>query len=49
MSVDWDSEYFNVGSTHTWVSEHGDGTRFWGKREHDTKWDKRFLLHVTNR
>lgn len=46
MSVDWDSEYFNIGGTHTWVAD--DGSRYWGKREDDSYHYKRFRLHVTN-
>lgn len=45
MSVDWDSEYFSVGGTHTWIAH--DGSRYWGKRLSDDGY-KKFRLHVTN-
>lgn len=46
LSVDWDSEYFSVGGTHTWVAH--DGSRYWGQRESDSSAYKHFRLHVTN-
>jgi hypothetical protein len=46
MSVDWNSEYFSIGGTYTWVAK--DGSRFWGKRGADSDRHKEFELHVTN-
>lgn len=46
LSVDWDSEYFNEGSSHTWVAS--DGSRYYGKRSHDSAEHKVFWLEVTN-
>lgn len=47
MSVDWDSEYFSVGGTHTWITE--EGHRFEGQRMEDSKDNKEFRLDVTAR
>ncbi len=46
LSVDWDSEYFNEGSSHTWVTK--DGSRYHGRRSHDSHEHKVFWLQITN-
>jgi hypothetical protein len=44
MSVDWNSEYFNVGGTYTW--EVKDGGEIFGTRHHDSDDAKQFELVI---